>query len=187
MSGNHNSSFEPGVVSVVIPLKNAARYLPRALDSLRAQAVNRMEVVIVDGGSTDGTLDLVHAFRPDRLIHQDHPGIWAAFNAGRAAARGEFIAFLGGDDYWPLASLRHRLTVFESQPEVGCVFGLVQLFLEPGHVPPPGFRTELLAEPHPIRLLEAMVARQSVFAQVGEFREALAFGADTDCLQTDPF
>ncbi len=92
------------VVSVVLPVRNGAATLARALESVRAQTFTAWELVVVDDGSTDGTADLAAAVaRAERRARVLRPaaagaGIVAALNTGIAAARGRWIARLDADD-----------------------------------------------------------------------------------------
>jgi glycosyltransferase involved in cell wall biosynthesis len=86
--------------SVIIPAYNAARTVSSAIASVLAQSVSDLEVVVVDDGSSDETGDVVGRIADPRvrLITQSNRGLPAARNAGIAAARGEYIAFLDSDD-----------------------------------------------------------------------------------------
>lgn len=102
-----NAETEPVllVLSVVIPMYNVARYLDECLASVAAQAVSRMEVIIVDDGSTDDSVAIAERYvRADErfvIISQANAGLGAARNRGIARARGEFIAFADSDDIIP--------------------------------------------------------------------------------------
>lgn len=91
--------------SVVIPTYNREDYVGSTLDSLLAQECDDWELILVDDGSTDGTLSLLHEFaaqRPERVrvLRQDHRGCAAARNYGAREATGEYLAFLDSDDLW---------------------------------------------------------------------------------------
>src|ERR1039458_4449894 len=103
--GSHPSR-KAGVptVSVIIPSRNAAPYIRAAIDSALAQTHPVLEVLVIDGGSTDGTQDLVRSYgEPVRLLDErmnGGKGIGAARNVGVEAASGEWLAFLDADDWW---------------------------------------------------------------------------------------
>lgn len=90
-------------VTVVMPSYNGRDYLPAALDSLLAQSLREIEIIVVDDGSTDGSGAICDAYAQKdsriRVIHQENRGICAARNAGLAQARGEFVGFMDNDDY----------------------------------------------------------------------------------------
>ena len=94
-------------VSVVIPTYNRAALLPRAIDSVSAQTFPDWEIVLVDDGSTDGTVLLAAQYQARfaerfRYIRQEHAGCCAARNRGIEAARGDLVALLDADDYFAL-------------------------------------------------------------------------------------
>lgn len=90
-------------VSVVVPIYNTKEYLAECLDSLEAQTLESLQVILVDDGSTDGSGAIADAYaerRPDRFraIHQENAGQSAARNAGMALAEGEYLGFFDSDD-----------------------------------------------------------------------------------------
>ena len=91
------------LISVVVPVYNVEKYLPKCLDSLLAQSWQELEIIVVDDGSPDNSWDIMqeYARRDSRVrpIRQKNGGLSAARNAGVEAARGEWIGFLDSDDY----------------------------------------------------------------------------------------
>lgn len=88
------------LVSVITVTYNAARTLPACLESVAGQTCRAIEHLVVDGGSTDGTLDVLRAWN-ERLawwVSEPDRGIYDAMNKGIGAARGEWLYFLGADD-----------------------------------------------------------------------------------------
>ena len=99
-----------GLVSVVIPIYNAERYLAASLASALAQTYPHVEILAVDDGSTDGSVERLRA-HGDRvvLLQQRNGGAAAARNRGVRHARGEWIAFLDADDCWAPTKLEQQL------------------------------------------------------------------------------
>lgn len=102
-------------LSVLMPTYNGAAYLAAALDSIAGQVQEDVEVIALDDGSTDGTLDLLHRYTdhlPLRIVARGRVGSWVAnTNHGLSLARGEYICFLHQDDCWlpqRLATLKAR-------------------------------------------------------------------------------
>lgn len=87
--------------SVVLPTFNRRAWLARALSSVWAQTCTDYEVIVIDDGSTDGTLDYLSTVaQPVHVIRQANLGAGAARNAGIAVATGDYLAFLDSDDLW---------------------------------------------------------------------------------------
>lgn len=107
-------------VSVIMPVYNAARTIAQALDSAFAQTFSDFEMIVADDGSTDALEEALSPYR-DRLkfLRQNHSGIAAARNAGVAAARADYIAFLDADDLWMPERLAKTVAVLDADP--GCV------------------------------------------------------------------
>lgn len=111
-------------VSVIIPTYNYGRFLRECLESVFAQSVKDIEVIVVDDGSTDETPEVLGSISESRLkvIRTANRGVSAARNTGLEAATGEFLAFLDADDRWRPAKLERQLRVLVSEPSVGVVF-----------------------------------------------------------------
>jgi glycosyltransferase involved in cell wall biosynthesis len=86
------------LVSIVTPSLNQARYLREAIDSVRAQTHSPIEHIVVDGGSTDGTPDILSEFQDLRWTSEPDRGQSHALNKGFALANGEILGWLNADD-----------------------------------------------------------------------------------------
>ncbi len=115
---------ERPLVSVVIPSYNSRRFIAEAIDSIRAQGVVDLEVVIVDDGSSDDSAQFIRQYAPEaRLISQENTGPAAARNHGISEARGRYIAFLDADDIWLKGKLAAQLRVLESDTSIDICYG----------------------------------------------------------------
>jgi glycosyltransferase involved in cell wall biosynthesis len=111
------------LVTVIIPVYNCAAYIAEAVDSALAQEGVATEIVVVNDGSTDNTLGILAGFGDRiRVIDQKNAGPPAARNAGLAAARGDYIAFLDADDVWIQGKLAAQVRHLDRYADVGTIF-----------------------------------------------------------------
>jgi len=118
-----------GVVSVVIPNYNYAQYLREAIDSALAQTYAKIEVIVVDDGSTDGSKGILESYG-DKIaaIFQQNQGVSAARNNGISLAEGEFFAFLDADDVWLPEKIEKQIAEFQNNEDLGLVHvGVVEI------------------------------------------------------------
>ena len=112
-------------ISIIIPIYNVEKYLTVCIDSLKNQGGLRMEIILVNDGSTDlsGEIADEYAKKEERIkvIHQENGGASAARNVGLDIATEEYIAFLDSDDIWLPKKLEEQLK-FIDQPNVAMVF-----------------------------------------------------------------
>jgi glycosyltransferase involved in cell wall biosynthesis len=115
---------EPPLVSVVTPSLNMAGYLPQAADSVLAQDYPHLEYVVMDGGSDDGTVDLLRGYG-DRLLFVSEPdgGQADAINRGLRSTTGEIVAFLNADDSYLPGAVSRAVRGFLDHPEAAVVYG----------------------------------------------------------------
>jgi glycosyltransferase involved in cell wall biosynthesis len=107
------------LVSVIIPAYNSAAYLGEAIRSVLAQTYPKIEILVVDDGSTDDTPRALEPFGERvRLFRQERAGPSAARNRGILNARGNFIAFLDADDVWRPDKLARQVEMMNRHPEV---------------------------------------------------------------------
>jgi|GEM_PF-176230 len=104
-------------VSVIIPTYNRAELVVRAISSVLAQTVPIHQVIVIDDGSTDATLDLVktYADRIDIISLEENVGVSAARNRGLLSATGDWIAFLDSDDLWLPQKIEKQLSLVANQ------------------------------------------------------------------------
>lgn len=112
-------------ISVLMPVFNCAPYLDAAINSIRAQTCTDLEFVIVNDGSTDGSLETLqrHAREDSRIsvLSKDNQGIVSALNAALDACRGEFVARMDGDDVSAPRRLELQLDFLRHNPSIGLV------------------------------------------------------------------
>jgi glycosyltransferase involved in cell wall biosynthesis len=106
------------LISAVIPAHNALRFVDDALESVLGQTYPSVECVVVDDGSTDGTLEHVRAFgRGVRVVSQENAGPGAARNRGARESKAELLAFLDADDRWLPKRLESQMEALRGAPE----------------------------------------------------------------------
>lgn len=105
-------------ISVVIPLYNKEKYITRCLNSVLSQTYSNFEVIIVDDGSTDSSLQIAQTISDSRIkvCHKSHSGVSSARNWGIKMARGEIVAFLDADDCWLQEFLSEIVTLVNMFP-----------------------------------------------------------------------
>lgn len=110
-------------VSVIIPTYNSMRYLTETVESVLRQTYQDFELIIVDDGSSDRTVQWVSELVDPRVkvISQQNQGVCVARNTGIADAQGEYIAFLDHDDLWQPTKLEKQVRCLDENPAVGLV------------------------------------------------------------------
>lgn len=173
-------------VSVVIATYNSGHYLKEAIDSVLQQTETSLELLVVDDGSTDGTKELVGAVRDERVqyIWQPNAGQTAAKNNGVRRARGEFIGFCDGDDYWYPNKLELQLPLFEKSAKTGVVYSPADTIDEFGNkrdeILPANYRGNVTSDlfmQNFVSFGTAMVRRRCI-EEMGAFDDSLAMGID---------
>lgn len=167
-------------VSLIVVVRNGERFTAEALDSVFRSDTKSVEVLVVDGGSTDRTVEIARGFPLTRVVAKQATGIADAYNQGIAMARGDLVVFISYDDIWEPGKLDRQVTFMRQHPMVGYTVTMVGHFLDAGARLPPGFRAELLDRPVPGFIMEALVVRKSVFGQVGLFDRSFSVSEDTD-------
>jgi glycosyltransferase involved in cell wall biosynthesis len=124
-----NAMHQP-LISVVIPNYNYAHYLGEAIESVLAQTYASIEIILVDDGSTDDSLERARKFNGRlKIVAQENAGVSAARNRGIGEASGELIAFLDSDDVWLPEKVAKQVRLLEREPQVGLVHcGYVEFF-----------------------------------------------------------
>lgn len=128
--------MNPPLVSIITPSFNQAAFLEETLRSVITQDYPKVEYLVVDGGSTDGSVDVIkrHEKEISWWISEKDKGQADAINKGFQRARGEIIGWLNSDDTYKSGILREVVDVFGSDPAIALVYGDVRAIDETGEV-----------------------------------------------------
>jgi glycosyltransferase involved in cell wall biosynthesis len=170
-------------ISVIIPTLNMGRFIEGGIESIRRQAQQVDEIVVVDSGSTDETPEVLARLSQGdsriRVLRAPPEGPAKARNKGLAAAGGDLITFLDADCLWTRDKLALQLARLDREPRVDVVAGLVTHFdaldtdrLEPSLHSRVGTIFDVG--------VFASVFRRSVFSRIGVFDESLLYAEDWD-------
>ena len=182
------------MISVVIPLYNKEKQIQKTMNTILSQSYQNFEIVIVNDGSTDSSVQQVQAIKDKRihLFHQKNAGVSAARNTGIREAKGEFIAFLDADDEWKSDYLQKLIELTDRYPQAD-IFGSNYCFKNPqGKITPTILRRiqskeesfilnnyfEIASYSHPPLCSSAIMVRRSAINSIGGFPLGIKSGED---------
>ncbi len=118
------------IVTILTPTLNAEQFLSPMLSSLAAQSIDpaRVEHIVIDGGSTDGTIERIRAESPRTRVIVEKSTIYEAMNRGLREARGRCIGWLNADDLWTHRALEHVASTLDQRPDSDIVIGDYEMF-----------------------------------------------------------
>lgn len=169
------------LISVIIPVWNGQTYLGAAIDSVWKQTVSSHEIIVVDDGSSDRSLEIVDTYGlAVRTYCQPHLGPAAARNLGIRQATGDLLAFLDADDLWLPEKLARQMTLMQAQPQLDAVLGQIESFVSPEVDETTRQRLRVQPEPQAGYHVGALLIRRDSFLRVGLFDEQLPSGEFID-------
>jgi glycosyltransferase involved in cell wall biosynthesis len=185
----HEYGMTP-LVSVVMPVRNGARWLDEAIDSIARQTLSDLELLIVDDGSTDETPQILddwsHRDSRIRVLRQTDCGLAAALNYGLAEARGRYLARLDADDCAMPARLERQVGVLQQNPSIGLLGSWAERIDEYGRP-----QAQLKPETQPDKLADiigranpfvhsSVMLRPEIARDLGGYRAAFEAAEDYD-------
>jgi glycosyltransferase involved in cell wall biosynthesis len=191
--------MEARKVSVILPVYGVEKYIAETVRSVLAQTFSDFELLIIDDGSPDRSLEICRQFTDSRIriIQQQNRGLSGARNTGIRHAQGEYLAFLDGDDLWAPEKLEKQVAHLDHSPTVGLSFSRSAFIDEIGkdlktyQMPQlTGITAGYLLCCNPVGNGSAPVVRQEVFqaigkvaasGEVGYFDESLRRAEDIEC------
>ncbi|MDO9215092.1 MAG: glycosyltransferase family 2 protein [Methylobacter sp.] len=180
----------PPLITIIIAVYNGAKTLQQCIDSVAQQTYANKELIIIDGGSNDGTVELLKANDQhiNYWISEPDQGIYNAWNKGLAQAQGEWICFLGADDFfWDTQVLEKISKPLATLPaSIRVAYGQIMLLNskdedlylsgEPWQNVKKRFK-QIMSIPHP-----GTLHRRSLFEQHGRFDESFRIAGDYELL-----
>lgn len=180
--------------SVVIPLYNKANYIENTLRSVLAQSFSNFEIIVVNDGSTDNSLEKVGEIHDDRikLIDQKNQGVSVARNRGIEAANGKYIALLDADDHWFPDHLEQLKELISKFPEAGLFCSGYEILLDNKLIQKAHYsfdhqnRAQRIDDYftaslfNPVAWTSAVVFSKENFYKIGTFDPVLRTGQDID-------
>ena len=172
------------LVSIITVCLNSERHLERTIWSVLGQTYRKIEYIIVDGGSTDGTLDIIRKYenRISRWLSEPDQGLYDAMNKGVALAAGELVGIINSDDWYAPQAAKNVVSAYLNDPEAGVFFGDLELVDETG-----GYRQVVPGRPEDIGSLRWRVVHPATFVRRDLYRTRqydlrFAVSADFDFL-----
>jgi glycosyltransferase involved in cell wall biosynthesis len=171
---------DPLLVSVILPVFNGERFVRDTIESVLRQTYRPLDVVVVDDGSTDGSMGIIRTFRQIRWVSHPNCGVSAARNTGVEASSGPFLAFIDQDDLWLPDKIEQQMRVLREDPSVDYVLTWQTRFVQPGVPRPAWVRPESIDVPLRAFDPSALLVRRSSFLRVGVFDVSYATAPDAD-------
>jgi len=174
--------MENPTISCIVPVYNGERFLSEALDSILGQTYRKLEVIVVNDGSTDRTESVARQYGARIRYHrQSNTGPPAARDEGVRISNGELVAFLDADDLWYPEKLERQLARFQARPELDLCFTHAKHFwVAEMKEEEKRFQNHRLSQTLPAYLTQSILVRRELFQTVGTFNTGLKFADAMD-------
>src|SRR4030042_3541127 len=173
--------------TVISPTYNQGKFIENALQSVLNQTVEDYEIIVVNDGSTDNTLEILRKYESNPKIHvysQKNRGCPAALNLGLKLAKGRYICWLSSDDLWYGDKLEKQLEVFLKDEHLGMVYTDSDIIDEDGNIIQKHYKAGDINIPLPARIRFingcSIMIKKECFESIGVFDEDLKHCHDSD-------
>ncbi|MDS3859216.1 glycosyltransferase [Thermosynechococcaceae cyanobacterium BACA0444] len=163
-------------VSVIVPVYQVEAYIADTIGSILGQTLTDFEVLLVDDGGQDRSIEICHSFTDPRIkiISQANRGLAGARNTGIRQAQGDYLAFLDGDDLWLSEKLAHHVAHLDANHHVGISFSY-SAFIDQDGQPLGIYQTPQLTDIDPVQVIcrnpisngSTPVIRRQVLSDIG--------------------
>jgi glycosyltransferase involved in cell wall biosynthesis len=180
------TSIRPPLVSIITPSFNQARYIEATIQSVLSQDYPHIEYLIVDGGSKDGTVEIIKKYESKLAwwVSEKDKGQTDAINKGFARAKGEILAWINSDDTYEPGAVSAAVKVMQEHSEVGMVYGDCNFINESGRVigkfASAQTNYHLLRQGYVHIPQQTMFFRANLWKQVGPLDPSFYFAMDYD-------
>lgn len=169
------------MISVIIPLYNKEHFVKDTIESVLSQTYNDFELIIINDGSTDKSVNIVSEFNDPRIkiVNQDNAGVSAARNHGLKIAKGDFISFLDADDTWRTDFLGTMIELTKKFPQES-VFSVAQEDRPINSLPSGVSIVKDFCSYYYCFCTGSLFFKKEVFECVGLFKQNIQIGEDFD-------
>ncbi len=124
------------LMSIITVVFNGEKFLEQTIQSVINQTYKNIEYIIIDGGSTDGTLDIIKKYKDkiDYWASEKDEGIYDAMNKGIKVAKGKYLAFINADDWYEDNALNHVFSAYSQNQNIDFFYGNLNFIKDGGEV-----------------------------------------------------
>lgn len=179
------------LISVIVPVFNGETFIRATIESVLNQTFSDLEVIVIDDGSQDSTVEIVSSFQDARLkqYSYENSGASVSRNRGIAHAIGEFVSFLDADDLWTPDKLEAQFLALKEHPEAAVAYSWVDYIDQSGKFLWAGNHLTINGDIHEALLIHNVLEngsnpliRRQALAEVGDFNPQLSNAEDWDML-----
>lgn len=177
-----SSRMDAQLVSVIIPIYNARKYIKETIESVLDQTYKNIEIIAIEDGSEKPSEDLINDLPRVHYFKQKNKGNAATRNRGIKLSHGELITFLDCDDLFTKDKTERQANYFNKHPECRILSGLTLEFIEKGVTKPVWVRDRALKSAHKGASPGSIMVKREVFDDVGMFDPNFLMTSDTEWL-----